>query len=132
MYRLMYASGLAFSLVITFTGEWLTGLMFGPAYEGAGAVLKVYVWSTVFVFLMIASQAQLLSQAKTTHIVVVRTLVGAATNIGLNLLLIPRMGITGAAWATVISYAVAVFFFYDRKYSWPPVRSMLRALSLPL
>lgn len=132
LYRLMYAAGLAFSLFMTVAGEWLTHLMFGAAYEGAGPVLRVYVWSTVFVFLTIASQAQLLSQAKTTHVVAVRTLVGAAVNIGLNLLLIPRLGIIGAAWATVVSYAIAVFFFYDRKYSWPPVRSMLRALALPV
>lgn len=132
LYRLMYVSGLAFSLFMTFAGEWLTHALFGPAYQGAGPVLKVYVWSTVFVFLNIASQAQLLSQEKTTHVVAVRTIVGALVNIALNLLLIPRMGIVGAAWATVISYAVAVFFFFDRKYSWPPVRSMLRALALPV
>lgn len=132
LYRLMYASGLAFSLVMTIAGDWLTHVMFGAAYEGAGDVLKVYVWSTVFVFLTIASQAQLLSQEKTTHVVAIRTIVGALVNIGLNMILIPRMGIVGAAWATVISYGVAVFFFFDRKYSWPPVRSMLRALSLPV
>ena len=132
LYRVMYVAALLFSLTMTVIGDWLTHLMFGAAYDGAGAVLKVYVWSSVFVFLTIASQAQLLSQEKTTHVVAVRTAVGAAANIGLNLLLIPRMGVLGAAWATVISYGIAVFFFYDRKYSWPPVRSMLRALTLRL
>ncbi len=132
LYRLMYATSLAFSLFMTVAGEWLTHIMYGEAYNGSGPVLRVYVWSTVFVFLTIASQAQLLSQAKTVHVVAVRTIVGACANIVLNMLLIPRFGIIGAAWATVISYGVAVFFFFDRKYSWPPVRSMLRALALPV
>lgn len=132
LYRLMYVAGLGFSVVVTLIGDWLARLMFGAAYEGAGTVLRVYVWSTVFVFLHIASQAQLLSQAKTTHVIVVRTVVGAVTNILLNLVLIPRMGIVGAAWATVVSYGVALFFFFDRQYSWPPVRSMLRAAGLRL
>jgi O-antigen/teichoic acid export membrane protein len=61
LYRLMYAAGFAFSLFMTFAGDWLAHLLFGAAYEGAGPVLRVYVWSTVFVFLTIASQAQLLS-----------------------------------------------------------------------
>lgn len=132
LYRLMYATGIGFSVAMTIVGEWLTRLMFGPDYDAAVPVLRIYVWTTVFVFLTIASQAQLLSSAKTTHVVAVRTIAGAVTNIVLNLLLIPRFGLTGAAWAAVISYGVAVFFFFDRKYSWPPVRSMLRALALPL
>ena len=37
--------------------------------------------------------------------------IGALLNVGLNLWLIPTMGIVGAAWATLISYAYASFFF---------------------
>jgi Na+-driven multidrug efflux pump len=37
--------------------------------------------------------------------------IGALLNVGLNLWLIPKMGIVGAAWATLISYAYASFFF---------------------
>jgi O-antigen/teichoic acid export membrane protein len=132
LYRLMYATGMGFSVFMTLAGAWLTRIMFGAAYDAAVPVLHIYVWTTVFVFLTIASQAQLLSSAKTTHVVAVRTVAGAVTNIVLNLILIPRAGLAGAAWAAVISYGVAVFFFFDRKYSWPPVRSMLRALALPV
>lgn len=132
LYRLMYATGIGFSIVMTLVGAWLTRLMFGPAYDAAVPVLQIYVWTTVFVFLTIASQAQLLSNERTTHVVAVRTIAGAVTNIVLNLILIPYAGLAGAAWAAVISYGVAVFFFFDRKNSWPPVRSMLRALAIPL
>lgn len=131
LYRLMYVSALAFTLGMVVCGDWLTHVVYGAAYEGAGDILRVYVWSSVFVFLNIASQAQLLSQARTTHVVLVRTIVGAVANVGLNLLLIPRMGAIGAAWATVFSYGISVFFFFDRRYSWPPVRSMLLALLPP-
>jgi O-antigen/teichoic acid export membrane protein len=37
----------------------------------------------------------------------VPTLVGAAVNVALNLVLIPRYGAAGAAWATLVSYTVA-------------------------
>jgi hypothetical protein len=40
------------------------------------------------------------------------TAIGLITNIALNILFIPRLGITGAAWATVIAEAVTVTLLY--------------------
>jgi PST family polysaccharide transporter len=40
-----------------------------------------------------------------------RSLLGAIFNILLNLLLIPKFGAIGAAFATILSYAVAALFF---------------------
>lgn len=57
---------------------------------------------------------------------------GALTNIGLNLVLIPRYGAIGAAWATVASYAVVAAFswaiahrFRPIPYEWPRVGAVL-------
>ncbi len=38
--------------------------------------------------------------------------VGASVNVGLNLLLIPRLGVLGAAWSTLAAYGVMVLFLY--------------------
>ena len=58
---------------------------------------------------------------------------GAVANVGLNLIFIPRWGGVGAAWATLISYAVAV---WGASYTHPAVRAtaamQLRALLIPL
>jgi O-antigen/teichoic acid export membrane protein len=55
----------------------------------------------------------------------VATMTAAATNIGLNLLLIPRLGIVGAAWANGVAYAVQAVLgyvlsqrFYPVAYEW--------------
>ncbi len=40
------------------------------------------------------------------------TFTGAAVNVGLNLLFIPRFGIIGAAYTTIISYVVMVLILY--------------------
>ena len=37
---------------------------------------------------------------------------GAVINVGLNLLLIPRIGVLGAAWSTLAAYGVMVVFLY--------------------
>ncbi|MCM2254407.1 MAG: polysaccharide biosynthesis C-terminal domain-containing protein, partial [Vicinamibacteria bacterium] len=48
------------------------------------------------------------------------TAVSAAVNIGANLLLIPRFGPLGAAWATVASYAaMAGFGIFLSQRLWP-------------
>ena len=44
--------------------------------------------------------------------VLIGTSVGAMINIILNIILIPRWGPLGAAWATVISYNLAGFFIF--------------------
>ncbi len=47
-----------------------------------------------------------------THILPIATIAGACVNVGLNLLFIPKYGIIGAAYTTVIAYAVMVLVLY--------------------
>ena len=58
----------------------------------------------------------------------------ATLNVVLNLILIPRMGMMGAAWATVIAYAVqaSFLFFLTRRiypiaYDWPTMSRLFAA-----
>jgi O-antigen/teichoic acid export membrane protein len=58
----------------------------------------------------------------------VSTTTGAVMNVGLNLLLVPRYGMHGAAWANAASYAVqcgiAYYFsqrFYPIPHDWPRI-----------
>jgi O-antigen/teichoic acid export membrane protein len=43
---------------------------------------------------------------------------GAAINFGLNLLLIPKLGLVGAAWSTLVAYALMslLLFLYTRRF----------------
>ncbi len=60
-------------------------------------------------------------------------MLGAIVNVVLNLILIPPFGALGAAWATLVAYAVAV---YLTTLLFRPLRSasihMTRALVAPL
>ena len=80
----------------------------GAAYSEAGVVLAIYVWAGVFVFLGVASSKWLLLGGY-QKVMLYRTLFGALINIQANWLLIPLLGIRGAALATVISYFIAAF-----------------------
>ncbi|RPI72685.1 MAG: flippase, partial [Geobacteraceae bacterium] len=60
-----------------------------------------------------------------------RTAMGAVVNVGLNLLWIPRYGVLGAAWASLIAYGVATFFLFQNVVSRKCLYLMLRSLISP-
>lgn len=84
----------------------LIRLLFGAAYSGSAPVLAIHAWAGVFVFLGVV-QNQWAVLEERTHLSALWTLCGLATNLALNLVLIPRFGPPGAAAATLVSYGVS-------------------------
>jgi O-antigen/teichoic acid export membrane protein len=106
LFDLMTWFAVIVSLPIAFFAKPLVTMLFGAEYGEAGDILAIHVWATVFVFLGVAGGNWFLAENKqlfSLH----RTALGAVTNIFLNMLLIPMMGMVGAAWSTLISYALA-------------------------
>ena len=78
----------------------LLGLVFGPTYLAAVPALQVLIWSIVVAWVRNVVQMGLI--AKHQQAFVLRTSAwSAAANLALNLLLIPRYGMIGAAVATL-------------------------------
>ena len=99
-------------------GRDLLALVVGPAYAAGGAVVG---WTALGVLLqgvyLLTSIG--LNITKHTQYYPVATIAGAACNVGLNLVLIPRFGILGAAWANAAAYglqAVVAYLFAQRFY----------------
>lgn len=84
----------------------LVRILFGSSYGGAAPILVIHIWALTFVSLGL-SQSQWLVAENLVRYSMWATVLGAVTNVMLNLWLIPRYAGVGAAWATVISYAVA-------------------------
>jgi O-antigen/teichoic acid export membrane protein len=97
------------ALPITFLANDIIKLLFGTQYQETAGVLQIYVWAGIFVFLGVAS-GQYLIVENYTKISFLRTFTGAIINIILNIILIPKYGINGAAIATIISYFISTFF----------------------
>lgn len=125
-------SALVVVAIVSYCATWLLPLLFGAAYEGAVPVLVVHIWAGLFVFMrtllskwFIAENLLKLSMAS--------QVLGALVNILLNLKLIPLYGAVGAAYATVISLAVAgyVVLFLHPKL-WPMALVVTRSFLLPL
>ncbi len=110
LYDLMVIMAVAVAIPMTFLSGWIVALLFGAAYAQAGPVLAVHIWASAFVFLGVASGKWFIAENR-QMLSLQRTALGAVANVALNYFLIPRFGPIGAAWATIMSYAIAGFFF---------------------
>ena len=118
-------------ILVSIIAEQLVVLIYGGEYRDAVAVLQVYIWSSVFVFMMVATGSYLIAENKTIFLLFRYTL-GMLINITLNWLLIPVYGIEGSAYATLIAYLFAAYlssFMY--KGTWSLFMLETRALYLP-
>ena len=121
---------LAGILVLLAAGK-IVVLVYGSEYQGAVEVLKVYMWSSVFGFLVVATASYLVAENKTIFLLFRYTL-GMLINLVLNWLLIPIYGIEGAAYATLIAYLFASYLSASLyKGMWPLFVMETRALYLP-
>jgi polysaccharide transporter, PST family len=105
---LMTCISLAIALPMSFLSDKIIMVMFGSGYAEAGGILAVHIWTSLFVFMGLATSPWFIAEGL-NHVSLGKTLFGAILNIVLNLLLIPKYSGLGAAIATIISQAAAAF-----------------------
>jgi PST family polysaccharide transporter len=127
---------LAFTLAVLMQvfGGVLVEFLFGARFSASTPVLQIHIWAGVFIFMRALLSRWLLAE-DLLRFSFVTHLVGALTNVALNLLLIPAHGAVGAAIATVISYAgagwLALFLSpRTRPMGWMMTRSLLLPLRI--
>lgn len=103
------------AIIIGVSSESIIQFLFGHEYINAWPVLVIYIWTLPLSFIGIMTNKYLLLINKTKAIFFRQLLVGSL-NITLNLFLIVKFGIIGAAFSTVIPQLVVNIFydFYDK------------------
>lgn len=92
--------------VMTLFADEIAGLLYGPAYMGAGAILMIHAWTGVFAaYGAIKGRWEMIENMPKMSLYC--TSAGAVTNIVANYLLIPKYGGIGAAAATLIAQTVS-------------------------
>ena len=130
LYDLMVGITISIALPMTFLSTPLVTILFGEDFFASGPVLAIHIWSSIFVFLGVASGQWFLAENR-QDLSFQRTLLGLMVNITLNIILIPSFGAAGAAIATIISYALAGFVWdYLHKDTRPMFHMKLRSLNI--
>ncbi|MBE0472147.1 MAG: flippase, partial [Methyloprofundus sp.] len=110
LYTFMVWFAIAIALPMTFLSDWLILLLFGQAYQEAGQVLMIHVWSMPFVFLLVASGKWFIAEGL-ARMALYRNLSAAFLNVVLNIIFIPIYGVVGAAISTLLAFFMAAYFF---------------------
>ena len=108
LYDILAWIAISIAVPVSIFSSDIINILYGSEFKSAAPVLTIYIWAGVAVFLGVASGQYLITE-NFTQLSFFRTFIGMVINVILNLVLIPKYGIVGAAVATLISYSVAVF-----------------------
>ena len=120
LYALVFWCGIIFALGTTIFADFIVDILYGEQYKGAEGALRIVSWSTIFAYLGTARSVWIVCEDKNKYS---KKYVfwGAVINLILNLIMIPKIGIIGAAIATLIAQIIvaiiAPLFYKETKSS---------------
>jgi PST family polysaccharide transporter len=130
LFNLMAILAYMIAIPMTFLSKYIVVIIFGQNYVASGGVLAIHIWAALFVFFGWSKGIWIVAEGLTMFSLIATTS-GAVMNILLNFWLLPIYRETGAAIATVISYAFVDYFMC---LIYPPTRSigwvMTKAMTL--
>jgi len=117
LYRLTGSLGFLVTLVIALLAQPLISFIFGAAYLAAVPVLQIYIWSSIGLFLGVVVSNQLMAENR-TKIIFIINFSAMAINVVLNIILIPKLGLVGAALSTLSAYSIApIWMLFLKRYN---------------
>lgn len=102
--------GLAVS-ALALVAYFMVPIIFGSEFAGATLPLWILLTASVAAIPVAIGYSALSNATSTTYISLTSAMLSALTNVGANFVLIPRYGIAGSAWATLLAYGVAMTVF---------------------
>lgn len=116
LYSIFIIGSLSFGCIVAYYSDLIIGVIYGSEYSKSSEVLAINAWTGIFVAIGVLSDKWLLDN-NAQILVMVNTALGALMNVVLNLLWIPEYGISGAAWATLLSQGLSSYIslmFWDK------------------
>jgi O-antigen/teichoic acid export membrane protein len=103
------------AIFVTVYGESLVNYIYGDAYSKTGKILIIHIFAGVSVSFSYVWSKILLSENK-QKIILNANILGSIFNVILNYILIGKIGVIGAAYATLFSYILAdIYVIYSYK-----------------
>lgn len=114
----IFTLNLPFIILVILFPEAIINVLFGSSFISAKIPLRFIAIGLFFYYLFVISE-NLLSMAGKSKTTLLNFSIASVINIILNLILIPKYGVTGAAISTMISYVLwsILSFFSAKKYT---------------
>lgn len=110
LYSIMFWAGSAVGVFIIVFGDQLILLLFGKEYISAYQALVYSIWKGIFVSQALARGIWIINENVQFYRLLVNGL-AVVTNILLNIILIPKMGISGAGLSSLISIGISTWVY---------------------
>lgn len=116
MIRYVFFFLLVFAVGVNLVSHMAVGLLYGQEYSKSIGVVDILIWSIPFTYLNIITSKILLKLNNNVSILLKQAAL-ACVNILLNIVLIPKFGIIGAAFGTLLADFSLIFFelFYTKE-----------------
>ncbi len=117
LYSFLFFSAVFMAVFVSLFSDFLIYFLFGSEFIQSAEIAKIYVWSSVGMFIGTGMWVSLVVEGK-NKIILKTYSMALFLNIILNFFLIKYNGLTGAAWASVISYStipILVYYFGKQK-----------------
>jgi O-antigen/teichoic acid export membrane protein len=130
VFNILTLIGIIIVLPITFFSNSIIDLIFGAKYNASASVLSIHIWTLILVGWLLTTNLSLITE-KLIKIILIASMLGAVSNVLMNLALIPVYKGNGAAIATLISYFISTtltisFFSKPRRIVLMQMKSIFR------
>ncbi len=132
IFDLLFVLAAVIALAVTLVSDPVMSFFFGKEYSGSAPILNIHIWAGVFIFMRALFSRWILIENALVFSILTQG-AGAVINVILNFFLIKEYGGVGAAYATLLSYAMASYgalFFY--KKTRPVFLMMTKSIFSPL
>ena len=129
---LQFSATVALATVLALLGPVAVALLLPPSYLPAAGYVGWLVLGTLSFCLSLLPMNSLTILAGKTRWVWTATMAAAAANVALNFMLIPKIGVAGAAYATAIGYGVLLVAItvMARSFQPPAIYDWLKLIAI--
>ncbi len=107
---LLFKISLFIVVFLFISSKYIIPFIFGKFYIDSVLTTLILSFSLIFVFFGVVNEHWYVDKNYQKYYAI-NVLLGAITNISLNYLLIPKFGINGAAYSTLVTYFLIIFLF---------------------
>jgi len=127
LYSIMFWMGVSAGVVFSLFGDVIIDVCFGELYSGAYEALIYNIWSGIFISQAVVSSIWMINENMQKYSLY-SNIIAVSLNSLLNYILIPILGVVGAAISTLITQALStwvILFFWKplRANTWNMIRS---------